>query len=169
MCALTPTPEWSRFGGCAARKPLINYDTPLDAPILRATKTGACGTFAHAFLADVEAVGNMFDDVVANGPAKRVDLNVDYASDDDHFAIDTTAGAVRVRSIAYVGELQIKVTTVPILDIAEYQRLDSENPIWQVVSFAPQEMLGIKASMQFHRNVETGAIYLGFRRPPDGD
>jgi len=144
-------------------------NTPLDAPILRSTKTGKCGPLAHAFLSSVEAVGNLFDDVIVNGPAKHIDLNVDYTSDDDHFAIDTTAGAVRVRSIAYVGELQLKSTTVPILEIAEYRRFDSESPISQVVSFAPQEILGVSSSLELHRIAETGEIHLRIHRPLDAD
>jgi hypothetical protein len=141
-------------------------NTPLNEFILRSTKTGDCGPLAHAFLASVEAVGNMFDDVIANGPSKRVDLKVDYTSDDDHFAIDTAAGAVRVRSIAYVGELQIKFTTVPILEIAEYRRIASESPISQVVSFEPQEILGSKSSVEFHRIAETGQIYFRLQGSP---
>jgi hypothetical protein len=144
-------------------------NTPLDALILRSTKTSDCGPLAHALLGAVEVVGNLFDDVIPNGPVKRLDLNVDYASDDDHFVIDTAAGAARVRSIAYVGELQIKFTTVPILEIAEYRRVDSESPISQIVSFEPQEILGLKSSMELHRISETGEIHLRLRRPLDSD
>ncbi len=144
-------------------------NTAPDAPILRSTKTGECVPLANAFLSAVQAVGNMFDDVVENGLTKHVDLNVDYSSDDDHFAVDTDAGAVRVRSIAYVGDLQIKFTRVPMLKVAEYRRLDSGTPISQVVSFEPQEIHGIKSSLELHRIAETGEIRLHFQRPPGCD
>jgi len=140
-----------------------------DQLILRSTKTSASGPLAQAFLSAVESVGNLFDKVVANGSAKPISLNVHYTSDDDHFALDTAVGPVRVCSIEFVGDLTVKSTTVPIFEIAEYRRLDAESPISQVVSFGPQEILGVKTCLEFHRIADTGEIHLLLRRQPDSD
>jgi hypothetical protein len=144
-------------------------NAPLDAVILRSVKTGGCGTLAQAFLSAVEAVGNLFDDVLANGPTKRISLNVGYPSDDDHFVIDTVAGLVRVRSIAFVGELRKTFTEVPLVGVAEYRQLDSTGPISEAVSFGPLEMFGSRSSLELHRIAETGGIHLRLQGLPASD
>jgi hypothetical protein len=140
-------------------------NAPLDAVLLRSVKTGDCGTLAQAFLSAVQAAGNLFDDVLANGAAKRISLNVDYPSDDDHFVIETVAGTVRVRSIAFVGDLRRTSTEVQLLGVTQYRQLDSAAPISEVVSFGPLEILGNRSSLELHRIEETGGIHLRLQHP----
>ena len=79
--------------------------TSADAAFLRSTKTGKYVAPAKAFLGAVEALGTLFDDLLPNGPPKKVRLQANYADDDDHFVVDTSLGPVRVQAILFKGVL----------------------------------------------------------------
>ncbi|HEY4363602.1 MAG TPA: hypothetical protein VGN17_21735 [Bryobacteraceae bacterium] len=133
----------------------------LDAPILRSSKTGERVSLVNAFVYVVNTAGSLFQDVTAASPGKPVQLNVEYDKDDDHFVIDTDARPVRVRYIVFIGLLQIKTTTIPLIEVTGYRNVQTNTSISEVASFAPMDLLGSKTSLQLHRIAETGEIFLG--------
>jgi hypothetical protein len=145
----------------------LRQSTPPDGVTLRSVKTGNRGKLAEAFVSAVDTLGNLFDDVTLDVSAKPITLTVNYINDDDHFVVDTAAGAVRVRSITFVGELQIKSTTIPLTALTEYRQLDSQSSISEAVSFAPLEIAGSKLSFELHRLTETGEVHLRLHKLPD--
>ena len=67
-----------------------------------------------AFSGAVSDVGTLFDDLLPNGPEKKVQLHVTCANDEDHFVVETSAGEIRVQEIVFYGELRIRETLVPL-------------------------------------------------------
>lgn len=129
--------------------------------ILRSVSTGEVATLASAFLAAVNSVGNMFDDVVPNGPSKTVRLLAKYPADDDHFVVDTNEGTVRIEKIAFVGSLSVLVTSIPIGELRAYLD-EADDPISQSIEF-PVEVAGRKCSIEFHNLTETGVTHVLLR------
>jgi len=124
---------------------------------------------SSAFVRAVNAVGTLFDDVVPNGPRKRVELNIEYTNDEDHFFVETSLGPVRVRRMVFFGELYIIETLVPLSVSAEYRHLETGRPISQLAAFVPQNILGVKLSMEFHRITESGETHLRLRKVEGSD
>ena len=140
---------------------------PANAAFLRSIKTGGMTTAANAFSAAVRAVGNLFDDVRANGPSKPIELEVVYENDDDHFVIDTKTGPIRIRAITFAGELRITETLVPLARTAEYRHTKSGEPISQLVAFAPQQAGSLRFAMEMHRIAETKRTHIVLRQLPE--
>jgi hypothetical protein len=105
----------------------------------------------------------LFDDLVANGPEKRIRLHVNYP-DDDHFVVEMTEGPVRLRAVVFDGELRLKETLVPLMVTAEYLHTDTGEMISQVASFAPQSIHGMKLSIEMHKMGDTGETHVILRR-----
>ena len=141
--------------------------TSADAAFLRSTKTGAYVAPAKAFLGAVEALGTLFDDLLPNGPPKKVRLQANYADDDDHFVVDTSLGPVRVQAILFKGVLSLKETLVPLSVTAQYQHADSGRPISQVAAFAPVGIHGMTFAIEMHRMAESGETHVILRRVRD--
>lgn len=157
---------------------LINESTPEDlrsalhevvtgadggAKILRSVKTGESHTLSNAFLGAVEH-HDLFNDVNPGDPGKKVTLHVQYVGEDDHFVVETAIGDVRVEVIVFQGELTAVETLVPIDTTTKYSNLDTGETISQVVSFAPQKILGTPMSLEFHRMGEDGETYIVLRK-----
>lgn len=137
-----------------------------DAAFLKSSKSGGTTTPAYAFSSAIGGIDGLLDDLVANGPEKRIRLQANYA-DDDHFVVDTIEGLVRLRAIVFDGELRLKETLVPLTITAEYCHSDTGEVISQVASFAPQSIHGIKFSTEMHKMGDTGETHVIFRRLPD--
>ena len=134
-----------------------------NAAILKSSKTGETTTAALAFSSAAGGIEGLFDDLVENGPEKRIHLHANY-TDEDHFVIETSEGPIQLRAIVFEGELRLKETLVPLMVTAEYRRSDSGEVISQIASFAPQSILGIKFSTELHKMAETGETHVVLRR-----
>jgi hypothetical protein len=138
-----------------------------DAAFLKSSKTRESIAPASAFSAAVGEVRTLFDDLVPNGPERKVQLHVTYANDEDHFVVETPIGAIRVQAIVFEGELRIKETLVPLAVTAEYRHAEAGRPISQLAAFAPQAIHGMKFSMEMHRVAESGETHIVLRRLKD--
>jgi len=135
-----------------------------DAAILRSAKTGEITTAAAAFNGAVAHVGTLFDSLQPNGPSKSVELHVEYSGDDDYFVVDTGIGEVRIAAIQFFGILHIEERLVPLVEVSDYSQISSSSSISQVVSFAPQDLAGMRFSMELHRIQETGLTHVLMRK-----
>lgn len=133
---------------------------------LKSSRTGFTTTSANAFSSAAGGIEGLFDDLVANGPEKRIRLHANY-TDDDHFVVETTEGPVRLRAILFHGELRLKEALVPIMATAEYRHAKTGEVISQVASFAPQSIHGMKFSTEMHKIGDTGETHVILRRLPD--
>ena len=134
-----------------------------NAAILKSSKTGETTTAALAFSSAAGGIEGLFDDLVENGPEKRIHLHANY-TDEDHFVIETSEGPIQLRAIVFEGELRLKETLVPLMVTAEYRRSDSGEVISQIASFAPQSILGMKFSTELHKMADTGETHVVLRR-----
>lgn len=128
------------------------------------SKTGEVGSAVAAFSAAVNQVGDLFDDLVPNETGKKIRLRTRYANDEDHFIVETKLGPIRIEEIVYFGELSVRETLVPLASTSEYRDTETGNVISQVAAFEPQEMHGMKFSVEMHRIGETGETHVIMRR-----
>lgn len=134
-------------------------------PILRSSSSGELVTPDFAFCGAVGSNQDLFSDLVPNGEAKRIELHASY-TDDDHFIVHTTEGDISLPGIIFVGDLRLKEKIIPLVYTAEYRKLNAEEPISQVVSFAPTSAMGIDFALEMHRLAETGETHVTLRRLP---
>jgi hypothetical protein len=132
-------------------------------PILRSSKTGELVSLAKAFSAVAEATQDLFDSIEINGQAKLVRVFNEYP-EDDHFFIDTPVGAVAIRGIEFVGELRLLETKLPIIHTAEYRDAQTGQFLDQVVTYAPQSIMGEKFCVELHRLGRTGKTHVTLRK-----
>jgi hypothetical protein len=104
-----------------------------------------------------------FDGLKANGDPKRVRLQTRYP-DNDYFIEQTSAGDIPIKSIVFTGELRIKEVKLPIVYTGEYRDVKTGAPISQVVSYAPQTIMGHKFAMEFHKLTNTGETHVTLRK-----
>lgn len=138
-----------------------------DTPALRATSTGEMVSPAKAFSGLAFANPNLFDGLEPNGEAKVVRL-VNRYPDHDHFEIDTPAGKVSIKEIAYTGELRVKESQLPIIYTGEYRDTKTGVPISQLVTYAPQSIMGQNFSVEIHKMAETGEMHVTLRKVSKG-
>jgi hypothetical protein len=136
---------------------------PPDAAFLKSSKTGAVGTAAAAFLAAVESVGTMFDDVQPNGPSKKVRIH-NTCPEGEFYIVETPLGPINIHEIDFIGELQVEVTSAPLVTTTRYEHAEDRTLISQLAGFAPHELLGRKYSLEFHRMGEDGETHVLLRR-----
>lgn len=136
------------------------------AAFLKSSKSGETTTAAYAFSSATRGVDGLFDDLVANGPEKKIRLHANY-TEDGHFVVETTEGPVRVRAILFDGVVRLKETLVPLLVTAEYRHTDTGEVISEVASFAPQSIHGMKFSTEMLKMVDTGETHVILRRMTD--
>ena len=74
-----------------------------------------------------------------------------------------------MQAILFEGELRIKESLVLLSVTAEYRDAEAGQPISQLAAFAPQEMHGMKFSMEVHRMAESGETHIILRRVRDDD
>lgn len=134
-------------------------------PILRSVTTGELVTLARAFSAVAEANQELFGGLEVNGEPKSVRVFNKYP-ENDHFLIDTPVGAVHVQGIEFVGELGLKKTRLPIVHTAEYRDVRTGEPIDQVVTYAPQSIMGEKFCVELHKLALTGKTHVTLRKLP---
>jgi hypothetical protein len=109
----------------------------------------------------------LFDDVVADGTPKPVSILARYDNDQDHFVIETSAGDVRIRQIAFQGELSVVENPIPLTMKAEYVHTAGGEQISQYAAFQPIKVSGTQMAIEFHRVEATGYIHVVAR--PVGD
>jgi hypothetical protein len=134
---------------------------------LRSSKSNELVSVASAFTGALTEAGTLFDGLEPNGPAKKIKLRVQYASDTDHFLVDTALGPIRVEAIVFFGEIRVLEKLVPLTVTAEYRRTETGECISQVASFAPQEVNGMNFSLEMHRIAATGETNVIMRRLAD--
>lgn len=134
-----------------------------NSKVLRSSSTGDLTTPSFAFSGMVGANEHLFEGLAPNGPPKSVTLHAEYPTD-DHFVIDTKAGSVSVPVIVFVGELRLKESQLPVVFSGEYRNSTSGETISQVVSFAPQSILGMKFATEMHKFAATGQTRVVLRR-----
>ena len=132
-------------------------------PILRSATTGELVSLARAFSAVAEANQELFAGLEVNGEPKPVRVFNKYPAD-DHFLIDTPVGAVHVHGIEFVGELRLKETRLPIVHTAEYRDVRTGEPIDQVVTYAPQSIMGENFCVELHKLALTGETHVTLRK-----
>jgi hypothetical protein len=137
-----------------------------DSAVLKSSKTGETTNAASAFASAADGVDGLFDDLIENGPEKRIKLQANY-SDEDHFVIETSQGPVPLRAIVFEGELRLKETLIPLMVAAEYRSAGGGEVISQMASFAPQSILGMKFSTELHRMADSGKTHVVLRRLAD--
>jgi hypothetical protein len=131
--------------------------------LLKSSKSGAFTSAASAFAAAVQQAGTLFDDLEPNGASKKIKLHVDYPNNDDHFVIETALGPVRIESIIFFGELNIRERQVPITATAEYRHAVTGEAISRFATFEPQSIHGMKISLEMHHLAETGETHIVMR------
>jgi hypothetical protein len=140
---------------------------PANVVFLKSSKSSELVTLANAFSRIVSEAGTLFDGLIPNGPGKKVRLHVQYSNDEDHFVIETGSGPIRVQAILFQGDLHIKETVVPLSITAEYRHAETGETISQLAAFAPQEIHGMKFSMEMHRIADCGETHIIMRRVRD--
>ena len=131
--------------------------------ILRSSSTGEMVSLARAFSGVAETNQDLFDGVKVNGEAKLVRVFNQYP-EDDHFVIDTPAGPIAIKGIEFAGELRLLETKLPIIHTAEYRDAKSGEYIDQVVTYAPQSVMGQKFCVELHKLGSTGETHVTLRK-----
>ena len=130
--------------------------------ILRSVASNQLLTVAEAF-ANVANDMRLFDSISPCERGKKVDLQVRYSNDNDHFVMDVEAESIRVRDIRFVGELLVVESNIPINLVAEYKGAEA-GVISQFVSFSPWEVNGTTFSIELHRMGDGGETHVVMRR-----
>lgn len=139
-----------------------------NAAFLKSSKSGDTTTPAYAFSNAAGGIDGLFDDLVANGPEKRVCLHANYI-DEDHFVVETTQGPVQLRAIVFNGEICLRETLVPLMHTSEYRHANTGEMISQFASFVPQSVQGMKFSTEMHKMGDTGETHVIFRMGDIGE
>jgi hypothetical protein len=160
--ALEPETPQALHDALASMLPGINGSVPL----LRAVSTGEVVTPAQAFSGVTSANQDLFEGIEPNGEPKVVRLMNRYP-DSDHFVIQTSQGDVPIKTIEFTGELRIKEFKLPIVNTGEYRDAKTGAPISQVVTYAPQSIMGNKFAVEFHKLAESGETHITMRRLPN--
>lgn len=134
-----------------------------NTPILKATSTGQLVTPAQAFSNVASAYPELFEGLEPNGDPKIVQL-VNRYPDHDHFTVETTLGPVDIKEATFTGELRLQEFKLPIVYTGEYRKAETGEPIAQVVTYAPQTIMGSKFAVEFHKFAETGETHITMRR-----
>lgn len=137
-----------------------------DEPFLVSSKSGLAISAPAAFSNAVAGNESLFQDLQPNGPGRPITLIAQYP-EDDHFVVETAVGVVPIREIAFVGELAIRETLVPLSVTAEYRHDDDGKMIAQVAQFSPQTIAGMKFAVELHHIAETGCTHAVLRRLKD--
>lgn len=133
------------------------------SPILRSSSNRELVSLARAFSAVAEANQDLFDGLEVNGEPRLVRVFARYL-EDDYFLVDTPAGEVVIQGIEFVGELRLKESKLPIIHTAEYRDARTGEPIDQVVTYAPQSIMGEKFCVELHKLVRTGETHVTLRK-----
>jgi hypothetical protein len=129
--------------------------------ILRVVTTGKLMSLPDAFS---EAVGQAkLLDGMSPGQEKSVRIRAQYPGD-EHFVIDTAAGAVRVARIGFEGRLLVKVTQMPVEALKQYSRDASGAIISQSAVLATAEAGQLSFSIELHNLAESGETYVVVRK-----
>jgi len=139
-------------------------ETRKDAPLLRSTETGAIISVLDAFVGAVRENPSLWDGVLPNSPAKRVQIRIEYPRDDSHFVVDTTAGPVRVLYIDFDGELSLRELEAPISRVTEYRHVGKDQTVAQTAGFTmPMPIHGQRVALELHHLSGTGALHMSIR------
>lgn len=137
-----------------------------NAAFLRSEVTGSMVTAALAFKGAIDTIEGIFDNVIANGPGKGVELHV-LNPEDDAVLVDTREGAIRPRALLLKGIIRVEHVKIPLATTTQYERAENGEVISQLAAFAPQSLLGTKFSVELHKMAETGETHVALRRITD--
>jgi Restriction endonuclease len=157
--ALEPNTPQELYDALASELASFSGDTPL----LRATSNGEMISPAQAFSGVASANPDLFEGLEPNGVAKLVRV-VNRYPDHDHFEISTKAGVVSIKEISFTGEVRLNEFKLPIIYTGEYRDSKTGAPISQVVTYAPQSIMGQKFSTELHKMAQTGETHVILRK-----
>ncbi|WP_437717074.1 hypothetical protein WMF45_12055 [Sorangium sp. So ce448] len=135
--------------------------------LLKSSKNGAYIPASTAFAHAVRASDLL--EALAPGEEKPVRLRVVYTNDDAHFVVETHLGDIRVQAFTFIGRLKLIEQFVPLETTSSYFDVDACAAISWVASFAPQDIMGAKFSLEFHKLAATGETHMLMRRATDDD
>lgn len=136
------------------------------AEILTSSVNGSRSTVTQAFMAAIHSTSDDPFSTVAPDAPKEVRILVRY-SPEDYFSIETPQGHAKIGEIEFFGELRIEECLLPITRTLEYRQVEGAGKISQLVSFAADEVAGMKLAVEFHRFAESGETHVVLRRVPD--
>jgi hypothetical protein len=149
-------------GACEALKRAVSNKD--EGRLLWSIKKNQYISPADAFISAVSEIPDSFQDLTPNGPAKTVELRVEYVGENDHFVVVTDIGNVRIGAIEYRGYILIKEEEVPLAYLGEYRAPRGEKAISQVASFEPKNFGFGEVAIEIHRFVESGKGQVVLRR-----
>ena len=129
--------------------------------LLRVVATGQLVSLPEAFTA--AATQSELFDGMAPDDERAVRIRAEYPGD-DHYEIDTVAGAVRVVWIGFIGRLQVKATTMPMEALKQYSRDGSGDVISQSAVFAPVKVGDLSIALELHNLGESGETHIVVRK-----
>lgn len=130
---------------------------------LKSIVTGDGVSAAEAFFGAVERAGNLFDGMDEKSAARKVQLRAEYPIE-DHYVVETAAGAIPIPAILFRGELRIVRTAIPLTTTKRYVHSGNETVISQIAATAPMNMHGGQFSLEFHRMGDDGETHVLLRR-----
>jgi hypothetical protein len=134
-------------------------------PFLRSTKTGATISVEDALCGLLTSQPQLSTDLAPNDAVgKPIRFHVEYLNDDDHFVVDTSAGAVRVRAIQFRGRLRLVIKEAPLAALKTYTRDGAPGSVISQAAIFPIEVEGRPPfSAELHNIAETGETYVILR------
>ena len=132
-----------------------------DEKLLRVATTGKLLTMPEAFAGAVSQ-SKLFEGMSPE-EEKRVRIRAEYPGD-EHFVIDTAAGAVRVAWIGFEGRLLVKVTQMPVESLKQYSRDVSGAVISQSAVLADAQAGSLSFAIELHNLAETGETHVVLRK-----
>lgn len=134
-------------------------------PILQSSTFAEHQTLSNAFLAAIQSIPDAFAGISVEFP-KQIELDVEYPNSEDYFSVVTKVGPVRVKRIGFLGELSIECLQIPVMEASEYRHTGPGSAIAQVVTFAPQSILGTNLSVELHHMNESRVTHVAIRKLP---
>jgi len=137
----------------------ILVDNSPESKILMSTETGKRITVATAFALAASDTKGLYDEIIPQGGAIKVNLHVTYPQDDSHYVVESSLGNIRIREILFQGELTVAVEEIPIMTIKKYGSLISGEVIATTASFN-FETNGKSQELSFNKIEQTGEIHV---------
>lgn len=117
--------------------------------ILRKSSDGSFVSIDEAFLGALQHTSEYTELPAAERPY-RIRADVSYSNDSDHFQLQGLTRLIRVRSISFLGEVQVQQHEAPLLSALRYDDHTGQM-ISEFVSFAPMALGENLYSLEFHR------------------
>jgi hypothetical protein len=164
ICALDHATVFPPEGEARERLEALKQQLATAKPnekLLRVATTGKLMSLPEAFTA-AAGQSELFDGM-APDEEKAVRIRAEYPGD-DHFAIDTPVGAVRVAWIGFMGRLQVKQANIPMEALKQYSHDGSGDVIAQSAVLAPVAVGDLSIALELHNLGESGETHIVLRK-----